>query len=237
MLDACDNPPALRELSEKAAMMASRLDAPSVVVDGIRSGIAFSELSGELDMEVTHSKEKQIQSMENILFFEESSSSSGEESANDERLLPVLQEILKFTRYIFFLFSKLEQSEHMIEEVSFRVAYNARKGYFNLSIVQPVLHKFREYELEYRSLMLIADIEGRCLHPPSAWAYPKPRATQIICKHGITSCPHLQTGWDLHVISPQDAFGWIGASLDAGRYQKCHLESELAKLRIRVEDV
>jgi hypothetical protein len=238
MLDAADNPPLLREVSEKASIMASRLDAPGVVIEAIRSTQAFSELAKEVSDSAALKKEgRQIDSMENVLFFEESSKEENSSTKqDDERLISALAEILKFTRYVFFLFTRLEHSEHMIEEVSFRVAYNARKGFFNMDIVSPVLKKFREYELEYRALMMIAEIEARCPYRNSAWAYPKPRATQIICRHTVTSCPHLQNGWDLHVISPQEAFGWIGASLDAGRYQKCDLEQELAKIPYRKKD-
>lgn len=238
MLDAYDSSFALREVSEKAGMMASRLDAPVVVVEAIRSAQAFSELAQEIAGDADATKEsRQIDSMENVLFFEESAEGGDSDAhKDDERLIPVLAEILKFTRYVFFLFTKLEHSEHLIEEVSFRVAYNARKGFFNLDLVNPVLKRFREYELEYRSLMMLADIEGRCPYRHSAWAYPKPRATQVICRHTVTSCPHLQNGWDLHVVSPQEAFGWIGASLDEGRYQKCDLEEELAKIRIKIQD-
>lgn len=233
MIATYDDPQALQEASEKAAMLASRLKAPVVVTKSIRSTQAFSELAGELEkLEVEGTEGRQVDSMENVLFFDQPAVKEEGAHPDDEQLQPLLAEILKVARYVIFLFSRLEQSDHLIEEVSFRVAYNARKGFFNFNIVQPVLNVFREYELEYRALMMIADVEGRCPYKNSAWAYPKPRATQVVCRHRVTDCPHIQKGWDLHIVSPQESFGWIGASLEAGRYQKCDLEEGLQKIRL-----
>jgi hypothetical protein len=56
---------------------------------------------------------------------------------------------------------------------------------------------------------------------------PKPRATQMICRLHKTECPKLKPGWDLTVVSPAEAYGWIGMTLEPGRYLKCKLEDEL----------
>ncbi|WP_040918170.1 hypothetical protein [Leptonema illini] len=77
---------------------------------------------------------------------------------------------------------RLGNDEHAAEEISYRSAYNAKKGHFSLKVVDPILRIFKEYELEIRCMMKVAELEQRCLYLPSAWAYPKPRATQMICR-------------------------------------------------------
>ncbi|MFN3603436.1 MAG: hypothetical protein ACK4UJ_01865 [Leptonema sp. (in: bacteria)] len=122
---------------------------------------------------------------------------------------------------------KIEDREYLFEEISFRVAYTAKLGYFNYELLKPILNKFKELELEMRNLILIADVEKKCLYPPSAWAYPKPRATQIICREHRVYCPYIKLGWDLYVTKEQEPYGWIGTSLKIGNYVKCRLEDEL----------
>ncbi len=144
-----------------------------------------------------------------------------------DKAITTITESIKFSRYILFLYYKIEDREHIFEEISFRVAYISQLGYFKLELLKPILKKFKEIELEMRNLMLIAGIEKKCLYPPSAWAYPKPRATQIICRHRIYNCPYIKLGWDLFVVKEQEPYGWIGTPLKEGKYFKCKLEDLL----------
>lgn len=152
------------------------------------------------------------------------------ETQSDPRAVSLLTEILRLGHYIYDLTQKIERNAEFAEQLVYMVAYNTEKGYFHKDLALTILHRFREYEALARKIMLIAEIESRCVHPPSAWAYPKPRATQILCQNRVHHCPMLVAGWDINVISPQEAFGWIGKSLEAGSYPKCQLESDLQKL-------
>lgn len=144
-----------------------------------------------------------------------------------DKAVQVIAESIKFSRYIFYLYQKIEDREHLYEEVSFRVAYTSKLGFFDYHLLKPVIKRFRDLELEMRNLMLVAGIERKCLYPPSAWAYPKPRATQIICRDRVVNCPYIKLGWDLFVVKEQEPYGWIGTSLKEGRYFKCKLEDLL----------
>lgn len=139
----------------------------------------------------------------------------------------LITECLKIARYVVFSTAKIERKEHFAEELVYNVAYNAARGYFHKELINPLIKRFRAYEETARKVMRVAEIEQHCLFPPSAWAYPKPRASQILCKNHIMDCPKIVMGWDIHVVSTQDALGWIGAPLKAGEYSKCSLEDEL----------
>ena len=92
--------------------------------------------------------------------------------------------------------------------------------------------KFLQLKAEHEQILTeknnkIAQIENQCLHPPSAWAYPKPKASQVLCKNNHHTCPHYVSGWNISVISTQEAIGYIGTNLRPGSYPKCRLEKDL----------
>ncbi len=151
----------------------------------------------------------------------------------------LITESLKLAKYITTTISRIEDKDHYAEELVYMISYNASKGYFHKDIILPILRQFREFEIEARRIMKIAEIENKCIHPPSAWAYPKPRASQVLCRLNMNECPKLEAGWDMHVVSRQQAVGWIGANLEPGVYSKCSLESELEgleKMKLEIKD-
>ena len=145
----------------------------------------------------------------------------------DEKAAMIITEALKIARFINDSTLLISDKEHYAEELVYRVAYNAAKGYFHNELINPILKRFKQYEENVKRLIKIAEIERQCIHPPSAWAYPKPKATQIVCQNRIMNCPKIISGWDINIISSPDAVGWIGASLEPGDYPKCKLESLL----------
>jgi hypothetical protein len=130
----------------------------------------------------------------------------------------LITESLKLAKYITTTLNRIEDKEHYAEELVYMISYNASKGYFHKDIIFPILKQFREFELEARRIMKVAEIENKCIHPPSAWAYPKPRASQILCRHNINNCPKIETGWDMRVVTTQQAIGWVGTDLQPGVY-------------------
>ena len=147
----------------------------------------------------------------------------------NEQAREILGESLRIAHFILETKKRIEDSDYFAEEMVYRISYNAGKGVFHDDLIRPIVRKFQEFELEARKMRRLAEIENRCIHPPSAWAYPKPRAAQILCQNHVQSCPKMIRGWDIHVISPQQAFGWLGADLAAGEYAKCELEKLLQK--------
>ncbi|EHQ05880.1 hypothetical protein [Leptonema illini] len=147
-------------------------------------------------------------------------------SDHNEAAAHVIAEALHICRYILYLRARLKPEDHLVREIATRLAYNAKKGLFSMRLVNPLLGVFREYEKEIRAVMHVAAVELKCLYLPSAWAYPKPRPTQMICRLHVLDCPKLKSGWNLTVVSPTEAYGWIGVTLNPGQYLKCELEEE-----------
>lgn len=165
----------------------------------------------------------------------EESDSAGKDESYNEMLASILIESLRIARYIDDVVHKNSEREFLAEEMIYYLAYNAEKGFFHKDLVNPLIEKFKQYKkLIYRAQRM-AQIENMCLHPPSAWVYPKPNASQVMCTNRILDCPKLVSGWDIHVISPQEAFGWIGVALDSGNYPKCGFETHLEDLVKEIE--
>ncbi len=137
----------------------------------------------------------------------------------------VVTELLRVARFVQESSQRSEEAGP--RQILERLVYNAARGYFAPEIIKPLLPVFREYEESLRRIQHVASVERQCLHPPSAWAYPKPNAAQMLCRNHVYSCPHLVAGWDIHVVAAQEAFGWIGTALSPGNYQKCRLEEQL----------
>ncbi len=148
---------------------------------------------------------------------------------SDEDLSEVIKEVLKIARFYQQVKHRCREKDTFLKELIEMMAYNAARGFFSLKLVNPILRRFREYEKSARMMMVIAGIERKCEFPPSAWAYPKPKATQILCRNREFDCPNILSGRDIHVVSDNEAFGMIGLNMEAGKYPKCTLEEELMK--------
>lgn len=142
----------------------------------------------------------------------------------------LLTEVLRLARYIYETSRRISDAEHFAEELVYMIAYNGEKGYFHPSLIRPIIRVYRQFEEGARRMIRIAGIEKKCLYPSSAHAYPKPKATQIICRDHVMECPHIVHGWDINIVHPQVAYGWIGETLPASNYSKCELQKELDEI-------
>lgn len=124
----------------------------------------------------------------------------------------------------------MSDTEDIAQKLVVMFAYNVEKKNFNEEIANPMIDCFRQYEKIIKRIRKVAKLENLCLHPPSAWAYPKPKAVQILCKNNHHTCHHYISGWNINVISTQEAIGYIGTSLTPGSYPKCRLEKDLSEL-------
>ncbi|TGK61821.1 hypothetical protein EHQ27_18010 [Leptospira wolffii] len=170
------------------------------------------------------------------LMVDDGESDAGNQEDEDDAGLPdksedILRELLtdslKIARYIHTVSSFAHDKEYVMEELVYFLAYNTTRGYFNEVLANPLVNLFKQFEENVKRMRKLAEVEMQCLHPPAAWAYPKPKASQVLCKNKVWDCPNIVQGWDIHVISSQDAFGWVGSSLNADHYPKCRLEEEL----------
>jgi hypothetical protein len=145
----------------------------------------------------------------------------------DNTTMSLLMEALKIARFAYQTLTSPVEPTHAGEELIHRLAYNTGRGYFDSRLVGGALSRFREHEQTMRHLMEIAKLESQCLHGNHAWAYPKPRATQILCRGNVAHCPHYRGGWKFHLLEEQAAFGRVGGVLPAGSYDKCAFEDKL----------
>lgn len=147
-----------------------------------------------------------------------------EESAE---LIEIVAQALKIAKFISILQKKLQGSEKMAEKLITIFSYNTEKGFFRKDLADPMIAMFKEYKESVAKARRIASVENMCLYKPSAWAYPKPEPSQIICKNRVHDCPHIEMGWNLSVFSEKDALGYLGTKLFPGQYPKCKLEKYL----------
>ncbi|PJZ62814.1 hypothetical protein [Leptospira adleri] len=181
-------------------------------------------------------------------FFDDILSNDGEsdsdQSAKREDAIPekaydffqaLLTDTLKLARYIANVSHNATDKDYVMEELVYYIAYNTSRKYFDELLANPLVSIFKEFETNVKRLRKIAEVEMKCVYPPSAWAYPKPKSSQVLCKNKVWGCPNIVMGWDIHVITAQEAFGWVGTSLPIDNYPKCKLEEELDDISIEPE--
>jgi hypothetical protein len=155
------------------------------------------------------------------------------ESENDParpEAIHLLTEAMKIARFIKETHKKLENSkEDIVEQLLIMFTYNTEKGIFLKELAYPIIARFKEFKSTVSRIRKIAELENRCVNPPSAWAYPKPKATQILCKNKVYGCKYFVGGWDISIVNPQTALGYLGVPLNPGSYPKCKLEKELTE--------
>ncbi|NCN10035.1 MAG: hypothetical protein GW938_09350 [Leptospira sp.] len=163
-----------------------------------------------------------------------------EESPHDEgvteRTVEFATEALRVGRYIMENLKSSSEKDQISEKLLVMFTYNVEKGYFKKEVANLVISQFKMFDTVIQRIRIVSEIENKCKFPTSAWAYPKPKAAQILCKNSHYECPLIVAGWDIRVITSQEAFGYIGTNLKEGSYPKCHLEEEL-KERLHIEPI
>ncbi|MDZ4727097.1 MAG: hypothetical protein SH817_13155 [Leptospira sp.] len=184
-------------------------DPPEVTADELRKNQINQELLAGTPME------------------DESTDVEDESEEYAEETAGVVLASLKIARFIKENLKVSVDKEHISEKLLVMFTYNSEKGVFRKDIADPMLNRFTEFDQAIKKIRVIAEIENKCKFPPSAWAYPKPKSAQVLCKDKNYHCPLIVNGWDLKIISAQDPYGFIGTTLDVGTYPKCALEEEL----------
>ncbi|TGN18427.1 hypothetical protein [Leptospira idonii] len=157
---------------------------------------------------------------------DESINEEEEEGEFSDDTAETVLESLKIARYVIENL-KTSSKDQVSEKLLVMFTYNTEKGMFRKDIADPMINRFTEFDQAIKRVRTVAEVENKCKFPPSAWAYPKPKAAQILCKDRNYQCPWIVNGWDLKIISAQDPFGYIGTALSVGTYPKCALEEEL----------
>ena len=213
-----------REIAEAASRIAVKLQLPPEVRDALKNS--------SLDVEKPANEDVPFDIID-------PAHQSGSTEATDDGDDPApgapadpasasaLTSVVRLALFIHESSKQIADPAARAEQIVPMVAYNGARGFFHKDLVELIIERFREYEAIARRMMKVAAVEKSCLYPDSAWAYPKPRAAQVLCRHFKTGCPKLESGWDIHVVSPTEAYGWLGTPLAAGNYPKCALERDL----------
>ncbi|EQA35303.1 hypothetical protein LEP1GSC047_1356 [Leptospira inadai serovar Lyme str. 10] len=227
-------------VAKLCANFMQKLDLPEFVCSAVSNHVPMG-LQDNSDP-TTYSGKKLDKEQPDETFFADLLLGDGEsDSINDEEdeglpdksedfMRELLTDSLKIARYIHTVSSFTLDKDYVMEELVYYLAYNTTRGYFNEVLANPLVNLFKQFEDNVKRMRKLAEIEMQCLHPPAAWAYPKPTASQVLCKNKVWDCPNIVRGWDIHVISSQDAFGWVGSSLAADTYPKCRLEEEIEEI-------
>ena len=146
----------------------------------------------------------------------------------------LLTEALRIARYVDDIGKRFKNDPAAFaEEAIYLIAYLSGRGYFDEALSDRIIQVFQSYRAKAMRVRKIAGVEASCVHPPSAWAYPRPyNAAQILCQKRVYDCPHLVPNWSMHVVSAADVYGWLGAVLDPGEYPKCDLGRDLKSLSL-----
>ncbi|TGK37986.1 hypothetical protein [Leptospira andrefontaineae] len=228
-------------IAKQCANFMQKLDLPEFVCSAASNHVPLG-LQDNVDVTAAGPKKAERENPDETFFAEmmvddgESDSTPDDEEdaglpdKSEDLLRELLTDSLKIARYIHTVSSFTHDKEYVMEELVYFLAYNTSRGYFNEVLANPLVNLFKQFEENVKRMRKLAEVEMQCLHPPAAWAYPKPKASQVLCKNKVWDCPNIVQGWDIHVISSQEAFGWVGSSLSADHYPKCKLEEELDSL-------
>ena len=50
----------------------------------------------------------------------------------------------------------------------------------------------------------------------------KTKTTQILCKNKVFECPNYISGWDINVVTAQEAVGYVGTALNQAPIQNAN---------------
>jgi hypothetical protein len=220
--------------SKLSANVVETLNLPYELVDAINAHpilelvMDTDEEQSEINMDMIRNgaKLKDILSTDANADEVTSEDSPGDDGVG-EKTAAYATEALRIGRYIIENLKSISEREQISEKLLVMFTYNTEKGFFSKEVADLMIKQFKMFDHVVKRIRIITDVEKKCRFPQSAWAYPKPKAAQILCKDRKYECPMMVSGWDIKVIQAQDAFGYIGTNLPAGVYPKCALEEEL----------
>lgn len=150
-----------------------------------------------------------------------------EENKKKEALDRALLSIMRLTRYLTDAEKTTIDLDKRLQTLIGGLAYLTQKNLLPKIVAQPILKKCQNYKKLIAKMKKIAQVEASCTKNDleSAWAYPKPDATQIICLNNHTDCPNFMSGRPLHVTGLGDAS--LLRYQKPGEFYKCKLADKL----------
>lgn len=229
--EAVTNGQDLTLIAKSSASFLTKYNLPTVIVNAVSSAdFQAIQLEQNPSFRVSLTKISAINpTIEMASNYQEAGTLDDETPPEEDilKLIEVVAEALKISKFITILQKKLVGSEKMAEKLVTIFSYNTEREVFRKDMANPMIEMFKDYRESVNKARRIGYVENMCLYKPSAWAYPKPEPTQVLCKNKVFECPNLVTGWDINIFSEKDALGYLGTKIMPGQYPKCKLEENL----------
>ncbi|MCS6983705.1 MAG: HD domain-containing protein [Leptospiraceae bacterium] len=140
------------------------------------------------------------------------------------------QNILLLCEYFSFLRRTLggEETEQKVIDILFQLGHQSEHGAFPLAVSRAFAHHYEKYLSFFEYGQKIAQVEKACKWERFALAYPKPRATQVLCKDHHVACPLRQHTNRITIVQTENqVINRFGEKLLPGEYDKCQLSDKL----------
>jgi len=138
--------------------------------------------------------------------------------------------ILNLAEYFSFLKREANRDKPESDEmpiVIYQLSLATEKGYFPKHLVGVFENHYSKYNFYFQYGARIGAIEAKCILNDLARAYPKPKATQLLCKDSSEECVHRIISQPLKVVSDKITKDKIFEQLNSGWYDKCNFSDSL----------
>lgn len=144
----------------------------------------------------------------------------------------IMSTILNVVEYYIWFKGESKVNESESESATGSVLYQlgllTEKGNFPYGLMKFFKIFYSKYTEIFEYGQNIGAIENSCVHKRYALAYPKPKATQVLCKDNLKDCPKRIHSQRINVVKNQtEENNRYGTELKKGWYDKCSLTSEL----------
>ncbi|MCB1158451.1 MAG: hypothetical protein H7A25_05100 [Leptospiraceae bacterium] len=211
-----------KELSSISAHFCDKINLPYEVVSIVETPV----ITIVDDAKPVHINMDNLK--ENVFFREVSRTAPSQRDEFSEEVIRHVLEAMKIARFIKEMNRRLGEDKDPGSKILTMFSYNIEKGFFEGQLPKKVVSRFKQYSELLDNIKRIAEIEKSCPFE-SAWAYPKPRSTQVLCQKKLEKCPLSIRGRDINIVNPLNPFGYIGKRMEKGYYPKCKLEAKLVK--------
>ncbi|MDH5718712.1 MAG: hypothetical protein OEZ22_13890 [Spirochaetia bacterium] len=188
--------------------------------------ISGNELSSDIsEMILNHNHLKQS--------FKKDESAKEEEEwfENPVILSSVILNLVEYYTHAKRIISQQKGNKDEMTLVSYQIALQTEMGFFPIRLLRLFESYFTKYTKFFKYGEEIAIIQNACQYKKYALAYPKPKATQILCKNSKVTCEEFRLyGQPLMVVVPEsDTWIRLGENIPPGWHDKCKLSLKLPK--------
>jgi len=159
---------------------------------------------------------------------------SGSKQKWYENTSELLTTILNLTEYYIYLknnnISNLpEKIDDYLQNALFQLSLLTEKNYFPNNLLRIFEMHYKKYSEIFNYGKIIGATESLCIYKNLAFAYPKPKATQLLCINSSLSCEYRIPSQPLKVVQDTKYKYQIYPILQPGWYYKCKFSSNLPK--------